>query len=54
MNNKIIQSEGRVILIKNELIDERYWLDLLNSLTFQEGLALMNAVQEYMARYFKK
>ncbi len=51
--DKIIKEEGRLILIKKELIKEEYWLDVLNSLTFAEGMAFGSAMQTWSERFNK-
>ena len=45
--NKIIRKRGRIILIENELCNKEHWLDLLESLTFKEGMAMTVAMSEW-------
>ena len=48
---KIIQTKDRLVLIKKELIDTEYWEDILESLTFKEGMALASAVAKFTKKY---
>ena len=53
ITKKCIMKEDRVILIKNELTNEQTWIDLFDSLTFAEGLAMSNAVNKWASRFMK-
>ena len=45
---KIVKLEGRIILIESELTDKQYWRDLIDSLTFTEGMTLITAINDWM------
>ena len=48
---KIIKQKGRLILIEKELDKMEYWRGLLDSLTFAEGMAFAQAMQEWSKKY---
>lgn len=48
---KIIEQGDRLILIKQELTDEDYWESLFEGLTFNEGLAMMNAFVKFTSKF---
>ena len=49
-HTKIIKEKGRVILVEKELREPTYWLDVLESLTFAEGMALSSALTEWSSK----
>ena len=50
MTQKIIRQQGRIILIKNELDKEETWMELFDSLTLAEGMAMGNAMNTWMEK----
>ncbi len=48
---KIIKKQGRLILIEKELDQSEYWKELFDSLTFAEGMAMAQAMQEWGKKY---
>jgi len=48
--DKIIKKEGRIILIESELSNKEHWNELFDSLTFAEGMAMAQAIQEWTTK----
>lgn len=48
----MIMEKDRVILIRHEMTEPKDWRKLLDSLTFEEGMAMMQAMTEW-GRKFK-